>query len=105
MLHEEVEVGALAEKMGVVGGDGVDDKRDFAIVFPGSEQLAVGIEILEAQLHAPLAQATGEKLLLMFSEMNPAIAVDQLCEKGVRLFRNAGVRGHPWSLFSWTKNP
>jgi hypothetical protein len=76
VLGEEVEVGAFAEEMGVVGGDKIDDDTDFFFGSRVSENVAILIERLEAELDTASSQATGDEFLFMRPEVNPAVPVD-----------------------------
>jgi hypothetical protein len=105
VLHEEIKMSALAEKVGVIGGNRVDDESDFVVVFPAAQELAVGIKIFETELDAPFAQPARDQLLFVRAEVNPAVPVDQLRKVGVRLRGDFGFSGHPWTFFSWIKNP
>jgi hypothetical protein len=94
VLGEEVEVGAFAKEVGVIGGDEIDDDPDFLFGARVPENVAVLVERLEAELNTASTEATGDQFLFMRTEVNAAVPVDEAGQVFVGGWGDAWVCGH-----------
>jgi hypothetical protein len=80
---QELEVRRLPEKVGLVGGDDVD-QMDELLLGAGAAEEVLGVfrERTEAELAKPLLEARLEHRLLRRGHLDAALAVDECAEAG-----------------------
>jgi hypothetical protein len=88
-FREELEVGRLPKKMGVVRGDQVDEPAHLLLARGRREQPAVGVEAVELQRLQALGEPAGDERLSIRPQLNPAPFVDQIGQVGVGIGRES----------------
>ena len=83
----------LAEEVGVVGGDQIDEGIDLVSPLRGFQQSAVVGVIVDLQGLKPLPQPPGHERLPVRPEPDPAVLVDEVGDEVVSLRRERGFGG------------
>ena len=93
----------LAEEVGVVGGDQIDEGIDLFSAAGALEEHAVIVVGLQSEGQEPLSQPAGHERLPVGPEADPAVLVDEVGQEVVGLGRewgfggeNHGGRGRNW---------
>jgi hypothetical protein len=80
VLQQKVEVPGLAKEMGLIGGDAIDHHGTLVQLIGLRYQVVVLLHAVQAQQAQPAGNPAGQQSVLVHSQPDPSLPIDQLLE-------------------------